>query len=125
MILIDTSVWVDHLRAGNKELSALLDAGTVLAHPFVIGELALGNLRQRAIVLNALSDLPRSCVATDAEVLHFIQRHELFGRGIGYIDAHLLAAVHLTPGTELWTNDRRLRAVAIHLGMAVPVQASS
>ena len=118
MILVDTSVWVDHLRAGDKALAALLDAGMVLAHPFVIGELALGNLRQREIVLNALADLPHASVATDAEVLHFIERHALFGRGIGYIDAHLLAGAQLTEGSELWTNDRRLHDVAAQLGLA-------
>lgn len=118
MILVDTSVWVDHMRANDKALTALLDTGMVLAHPFVIGALALGNLRQREIVLNALADLPRASVATDAEVLHFIERHALFGRGIGYIDAHLLAAVQLTAGAELWTNDKRLHGVAAQLGWA-------
>jgi predicted nucleic acid-binding protein len=123
VILIDTSVWVDHLRATDKALAALLDTGMVLAHPFVTGELALGNLRQREIVLNALADLPHVSVATDAEVLHFIDRHGLFGRGIGYIDAHLLAAAQLTAGAELWTNDKRLRGVAVKLGLAfTPLQ---
>jgi predicted nucleic acid-binding protein len=119
VILADTSVWVDHLRAGDKALATLLDAGMVLAHPFVIGELALGNLRQREIVLKALADLPHASVATDAEVLHFIERHALSGRGIGYIDAHLLAAVKLTAGTELWTNDKRLHGVAVQMGLAL------
>ncbi len=119
MILADTSVWVDHLRAGNKALAALLDVGMVLAHPFVIGELALGNLRQREIVLQALADLPHANVATDAEVLPFIERHALSGRGIGYIDAHLLAAVKLTAGAELWTNDKRLHGVAVQMGLAL------
>jgi predicted nucleic acid-binding protein len=91
----------------------------VLAHPFVIGELALGNLRQRDIVLRALSDLSTASVATDTEVLHFIDQHALFGRGIGYVDAHLLAAVQLTPGARLWTNDRRLHAVAVQLELAM------
>jgi hypothetical protein len=119
VILADTSVWVDHLRAGDKTLAALLDAGMVLVHPFVIGELALGNLRQREIVLKALADLPHASVATDAEVLHFIERHALSGRGIGYVDAHLLAAVKLTAGAELWTNDKRLHGVAVQLGWAL------
>jgi predicted nucleic acid-binding protein len=124
VILADTSVWVDHLRASDKALVALLDAGMVLAHPFVIGELALGNLRQREIVLEALTDLPHASVATDAEVRHFIERHALFGRGIGYIDAHLLAAVQLTAGTELWTNDKRLHGVAVQLGLAITLPRS-
>jgi predicted nucleic acid-binding protein len=119
VILVDTSVWVDHLRVGDKALSSLLDAGMVLAHPFVIGELALGNLRQRGIVLSALSNLPHASVATDAEVLHFIDRHALFGRGIGYVDTHLLAAARLTAAAELWTNDKRLHGVAVQLGLAI------
>jgi predicted nucleic acid-binding protein len=124
VILADTSVWVDHLRAGDKALVALLDAGMVLAHPFVIGELALGNLRQREIVLKALADLPHARVATDVEVLHFVERHALSGRGIGYIDAHLLAAVKLTAGAELWTNDKRLHGVAVQLGLALTLPRS-
>lgn len=119
MILVDTSVWVDHLRASDETLAGLLDAAMVLAHPFVIGELALGNLRQRETVLDALSGLPAASVATDAEVLHFINRNTLFGRGVGYIDCHLLAAVRLTAGTELWTRDKRLHRVAVQLGLAI------
>ncbi|MBV8453445.1 MAG: type II toxin-antitoxin system VapC family toxin [Deltaproteobacteria bacterium] len=119
MILVDTSVWVDHLRAGDQTLVGLLDRGMVLAHSFVIGELALGILRQRALVLDALSDLPHASVATDVEVLQFIDRHNLFGRGIGYIDVHLLAAVRLTIGATLWTRDKRLYRVAQQLGLAM------
>ena len=119
MILADTSIWIEHLRAGDGVLAGLLDTGTVLAHPFVIGELALGNLRRREVVLEALSDLPRASVATDAEVLHFIDRHALFGLGVGYVDVHLLAAVQLSAGAKLWTNDKRLHGVAIRLGLAV------
>jgi predicted nucleic acid-binding protein len=124
VILVDTSVWVDHLGAADKALAALLDAGMVLAHPFVIGELALGNLRQREMVLQALADLPHASVATDAEVLHFIERYALSGRGIGYVDAHLLAAVKLTAGAELWTNDKRLHGVAVQLGVAITLARS-
>jgi predicted nucleic acid-binding protein len=119
VILVDTSVWVDHLRADDKALGGLLDTGMVLTHPFVIGELALADLRQRELVLGALSDLPRASVAKDAEVLHFIDRHALFGRGVGYIDIHLLAAVRLTAGAALWTHDKRLHAVADQLGLAM------
>ena len=118
MILVDTSVWVDHLRAGDTTLAGLLHAGMVLVHPFVIGELALGNLRQRALVLGALSDLPQASVATDAEVRRFIESHALFGRGIGYLDAHLLAAARLTAGAQVWTRDQRLHGVADRLGLA-------
>ena len=91
----------------------------MLTHPFVIGELALGEMRQREIILAALSDLPRAEPATDAEVLAFINREALFGRGIGYVDVHLLAAVRLTAGAELWTRDGRLRRVAEELGLAI------
>ena len=119
MILVDTSVWIDHLRAKDKSLSNLLSAGRVLAHPFVTGELALGNLQQRAIILDALSDLPQAKVATDMEVRHFIEEHALFGRGIGYVDAHLLAAARLTVGALLWTRDKRLRGVADRMKLAM------
>ena len=119
MILVDTSIWVDHLRAGNAALAALLDAGRVLTHPFVIGELALGVLRQRKAVLTALLDLPSSIVATDAEVLGFSDRHALFGRRVGHVDVHLLASARLTGGAEPWTSDRRLRDVADALGVAM------
>ena len=118
MILVDTSVWVNHLRVRDEALARKLEAGMVLAHPLVIAELALGNLRQREAVLNALRDLPRANVATDAEVLHFIDHFALFGRGIGYVDVHLLAAARLTAGAELWTKDKRLHGVATELGLA-------
>jgi predicted nucleic acid-binding protein len=120
LILVDTSVWVDHLRRRDGALINLLDSGAVLAHPFVIGELALGNLRRRGDVLTALSDLPQPEVATHAEVLTFIERHTLFGRGIGYVDAHLLVATRLTADARLWTRDRQLQDVARGLGLAMP-----
>jgi predicted nucleic acid-binding protein len=120
VILVDTSVWVEHLRAGEAALAALLEKGQVLTHPFVIGELALGNLRNRDFVMAALTDLPSAVVATDAEVIAFIDRYALFGRGIGYVDAHLLAAARLTAGASLWTNDKRLKGVGETLGLAAP-----
>jgi predicted nucleic acid-binding protein len=122
VILIDTSVWVDHLRAGDAALGGLLDNGGVLGHPFVTGELALGKLRQRDLVLNALRELPQATVAADEEVLHFINFQGRFGLGIGYVDAHLLAAVRLTAGAKLWTRDRRLQAAAAQLGLAAAQQ---
>ncbi len=118
MILVDTSVWVDHLQRGNATLGQWLSRGEVLAHPFVLGELALGNLRQRTQVLEAFSQLPTATAATDAEVLDFIARQSLFGRGIGYVDAHLLAAARLTPGSWLWSLDKRLQGAAVALGLA-------
>jgi predicted nucleic acid-binding protein len=117
VILVDTSVWVHHLRAKDRALGELLDGGQVLVHPFVIGELALGNLRQRDLVLEALQNLPQASVATNPEVLHFIAQHELHGIGIGYVDARLLASVRLTAGASLWTRDKRLQAVANELGL--------
>ncbi len=119
MILVDTSIWIDHLRASDKSLSNLLNTGRVLAHPFVVGELALGSLRQRDIILDALSDLPQAEMATDGEVLIFIDQHALSGLGIGYVDAHLLAAVRLTAGAVLWTRDKRLHKVADRLKLAM------
>ncbi len=123
MILVDTSIWVDHLRAGEPALAVLLEAGRVLAHPWVIGELALGHLRQRDMILSALHDMPQAVVATGAEVLALIGAHGLAGTGIGYLDAHLLAAARLTQNATLWTRDRRLAAVAAGLGVAHPAAA--
>jgi predicted nucleic acid-binding protein len=118
VILVDTSIWIDHWRSNDERLARLLEAGQVLVHPFVVGELALGNLLHREQVLTALQDLPQATTATDAEVLGFIDQAGLAGSGIGYIDAHLLAAVRLTPGTELWTRDKRLLAAGVRLGLA-------
>jgi predicted nucleic acid-binding protein len=118
VILVDTSVWVDHLRSGNLSLVQLLDAKQVLTNPFVIGEIALGTLPQRSLTLDTLRLLPKVLVAAHEEVLEFIERHRLFGSGIGYIDAHLLAATKLTVGTGLWTRDKSLRAIAERLDLA-------
>ena len=118
MILVDTSVWVDHLRRGDPQLSALLESASVLTHPFVIGEIACGHLVDRALVIELLRDLPTANVADPDEVLGFIDRHRLHGTGIGYVDMHLLAAVALTDGAKLWTRDKRLRAAAEALGWA-------
>ncbi len=117
MILVDTSVWIDHLRSGDEDLTALLNRSQVLVHPFVLGELACGNLANRDEVLGLLKDLPRSPVATDNEVLIYIEQQTLMGRGIGYIDAHLLAAVALEGTARLWTRDKRLHAVADALSL--------
>ncbi len=118
MILVDSSVWINHLRAADERLTALLDAREVLGHPFVVGELALGHLRPRDATLRELQALPAAVVAQDEDVLALINRLPLFGRGIGYVDAHLLAATRLTPEARLWTADRRLRTVAAGLGLA-------
>ena len=112
MILVDTSVWIDHLRTGDERLIDLLDSSQVLAHPFVIGELACGNLRKRDEVLRLLNNLPQAPVASQEEVLHFIERNRLMGQGIGYIDAHLLASTALADRALIWTRDQRLQKIA-------------
>jgi predicted nucleic acid-binding protein len=118
MILVDTSVWIDHLRRRDEILTSLLEQGAVLAHPFVIGELALGSLPRRDFVLNSLRRLPRANIARDEEVMRFVDREALFGIGIGFVDAHLLAATRLTVGATLWSRDRRLQAAAEKLALA-------
>jgi predicted nucleic acid-binding protein len=115
VILVDTSVWVDHLRAGVAELESLLNGLQVLVHPFVIGEIACGHLHNRTEVLSLLGGLPRAHAATDDEVLFFIERYGLMGKGIGYIDAHLLASAALTPPAAIWSRDKRLRTIATSL----------
>jgi len=119
VILVDTSVWVEHLRRGLPRLASLLQEGKVLIHPWVIGELACGNLRNRWEVLELLQGLPAAVVASDSEVLQLIERDRLMGRGIGYVDAHLLASAKLNH-CQLWTQDRRLVALAQERGLAVP-----
>ena len=118
MILVDTSVWIRHLRSADKKLTTLLNGGEVLMHPMVVGELACGNLRNRKAILSFLGGLPRMLVANDDEVLFFIERHQLMGSGIGYVDVHLLAATALTQSARLWTHDLRLAQVASELNLA-------
>ena len=118
MILVDTSVWIDHLHKGVQELAVKLDAGEVLAHPLVLGELACGNVKNRAAVLSLLALLPCAVTATNDEVLALIERQSLMGRGLGFIDAHLLASAALTHECRLWTRDRRLRTVAESLELS-------
>jgi predicted nucleic acid-binding protein len=124
VILADTSVWIDHLRAKSAALARLLDHGEVLGHPWVVGELALGHLGQREEVIGLLASLPQATVATPGEVLILLERHKLYGVGIGYVDAQLLAATKLTPGATLWTTDRRLVAVSSRLGYAFDPETS-
>jgi predicted nucleic acid-binding protein len=118
VILLDTSVWIDHLRQGDAQVASVLQSGLVLTHPFVIGELACGQLKSRTEVLGLLAALPQARVAQDQEVLFFIERHGLMGRGIGYIDAHLLAATALTEDARLWTRDKRLDSLAREFELA-------
>jgi len=117
-ILLDTSVWIDHLRSGDALVTDLLESGEILAHAFVIGELALGHLSKRTEILGLLGALPRAPIATAEELLVFIDRHRLAGRGIGYVDAHLLASTFLHPGLRLLTRDRRLHEAASSLRVA-------
>jgi predicted nucleic acid-binding protein len=118
MILVDTSVWIDHLRVGDEQLATLLNEGEILTHPFVIGEVALGNLRRREAEIAILLDLPQVYIAGDEEVRELIERYRLFGLGIGYVDAHLLTAAKLTPETAIWTRDRRFTGAASRVGLA-------
>ena len=118
MILVDTSIWVDHLRSGNAALGELLDRGAVLGHPWVTGELSLGNLGRHSEVIRLLHGLPQAVVASDEEVLSFIDLEGLPGSGIGYVDAQLLAATRLTPDARFWTGERRLSAAAARLGIS-------
>lgn len=112
MVLVDTSVWIDHLRRGSQELTDFLNNAQVAIHPFIIGELACGNLRERKQILDLLTNLPETKQATHEEVLYFIEQNKLMGRGIGYVDAHLLASTALTNATTLWTLDKRLAQLA-------------
>lgn len=117
MTLVDTSVWVDHFRRGDDSLTGLLAEATVHCHPFVIGELACGRLKQRQAILALLANLPQPPIAEHEEVLAFVERYQLMGSGIGWIDAHLLASARLA-GIPLWTRDAQLRTVARRLGVA-------
>ena len=126
MILVDTSVWIDHLRNGNSGLISLLDQNCVVMHPMVLGELACGNLPNRQELLHLWQHLELLPTASHHEALFFIERIGLMGKGIGYVDVHLLASIALAGGTKLWTLDQRLAQVATELKYAwtEPVQDS-
>lgn len=117
MILVDTSVWVDHLRRGDDSLRAALESAIVLTHPFVVGELALGRIRNRNEILHLLRQLSTSLEASHSEALELVEQRGLMGRGIGYVDVHLLASAALS-GVPLWTRDGRLAEVARELNLA-------
>jgi predicted nucleic acid-binding protein len=117
MILVDTSVWIDHIRKAEPLLVQLLDNGLVLAHQLVIGELAVGQFKHQDEILERMLEMPQAMMAETFEVLKFIKENALAGIGIGFIDAHLLASVRLTPGTRLWTRDKRLFAASARLGL--------
>ena len=117
MTLVDTSVWVDHLRRRNAALATLLDGGEAMCHPFVVGELACGTLRNRGEILRLLRHLPQAPIVEHDEVLAFVETHRLAGAGVGWVDVHLLAAAVLARAA-LWTLDRALGRAATRLGIA-------
>jgi predicted nucleic acid-binding protein len=116
MVLVDTSVWVKHLRYGDIVLRSLLEDGDATCHPFIVGELACGNLKNRAEILSLLRALPMATVAEHDEVMRFIEDHRLMGKGLGFIDLHLLASAVLSE-IQLWTMDKRLHQVSLKLGL--------
>lgn len=116
MVLVDTSVWVEHFSKGKIGLEAPLNDGQVICHPFIRGELACGNLKNRSKILSLLEALPVAHIAQHEEVIHFIEQYRLMGKGLGYIDVHLLASAMLT-NVPLWTLDKRLSAVSAALGI--------
>ena len=116
MILVDTSVWIDHLRKNDQHLQFLLLEGEVVCHSFVIGDLVCGNLRNRKEIIGLLQSLPNTPQIDFAEYLYFVEKHKLYGKGIGFIDIHLLASTKLAQ-VKLWTFDKRLKSTAIELGI--------
>jgi predicted nucleic acid-binding protein len=118
MILVDTSIWIDHLHRSEAALSVLLSETQVCTHPMIIGELALGYLQDRKTILGLLSNLPSTPLATHAEVLTFVELNALYGIGLSLVDAHLLAALRLSSRDRLWTRDHRLRLAAEKLGVS-------
>jgi predicted nucleic acid-binding protein len=122
MVLVDTSIWVDHMRSASPALQRLLEAGEVLGHPVVGGELSMGNLHARRRALRAMDRLPQALVARHSEVREFIEMHLLFGRGAGFLDIHLLLSVRLTPDALLWTRDKRLHEIASSMAVAYQEQ---
>lgn len=117
MILVDTSIWIDHLRAGDPDLIGLLGRGGVLGHAWVTGELALGQLSGRREILTLLGNLPQATIASPSEVVALIENRQLYGIGIGFVDAQMLASTLLTADARLWARDKRLNAAAAKLGI--------
>ncbi|AFL87866.1 putative nucleic acid-binding protein, contains PIN domain [Terriglobus roseus DSM 18391] len=121
MTLVDTSVWLDHLNTAVPSLARLLLKDEIMMHRYVIGEVAMGNWRRRSQTLADLNEMRQVMPATHSEVLQLVERHHLYGTGIGYVDVHLLAAVRMTPGCDFWTRDKRLKTAATKLGIASPL----
>lgn len=118
MRLVDSAVWIDHLRRADADLQRQLDVRGVVGHPLVTGEIAMGSLADRQAVLKLLQQLPQAVRAEDSEILKLVEERRLFSLGLGFVDAHLLASCLLTPNTRLWTRDRRLHEAAERLGVA-------
>ena len=117
MVLVDTSIWVDYLRNGDDALAHLLTQGQVCMHPMIIGELACGHLQHREQLIDLLDNLPQISEASHKEALFFLDGQQLMGKGIGWVDVHLLAATLLSSNVSLWTNDKRLARIAETLGV--------
>jgi len=118
MILVDSSVWVDHFRSSSSQLTHHLDEAEVLSHPFIVGELVVGTLRGVHPVVRAMREMPQALVASHTEFMIFLEQHKLSGLGLSFVDVHLLAATALTPDAALWTRDRRLHQAAVRIGLA-------
>ena len=118
MILADTTIWADHFRNADAELTELLESGDIAMHPFVLGEIALGLLRKRTQALSGLRKLPSLRVAAPEEVLELIEHHKPVAGGVGYIDVHLLATTLMTSSCRLWTRDKRLNSLAMQAGVS-------
>jgi predicted nucleic acid-binding protein len=125
VILVDTTIWIDHFRYGDAELRKIINDDRLLCHPFVVGELALGSLRERDAVLAFLAAQREAMIATHAEVMTIIDRHSIFSMGIGYTDAHLLTSTLLDQRSSLWTRDKRLAAAAKKIGVALHPHAQA
>ncbi|MFI0400615.1 MAG: type II toxin-antitoxin system VapC family toxin [Thiolinea sp.] len=118
MILVDTSVWIDHLRSNEERLVHLLDQAQVVMHPMIWGELACGNLKNRSILIKLWQNLPHISEAAHNEAMFCLEQRKLMGRGVGYVDLHLLTSTLLTPNIQFWTRDKRLRDIAVEMGCA-------
>ena len=118
LVLADSSIWIDHINKGDALLAELLKQKRVVLHPMVLGEIAMGSLRQRKIILEELRQLPIVSSASNAEVMAMVEWHQLHNKGVGFVDAHLLASVHLIQNARLLTRDKRLHAQALRLGVA-------
>lgn len=120
MVLVDTSVWIEHLRLVHTDFAELMNNAQVVCHPFVVGELACGGLNNRREILSLLQSLPMAILAEHDEVLQFIENHKIMGRGLGYVDVHLLASTIMT-GIPLWTLDKKLHHISTELGVSFKI----